>query len=112
MFTDRFNELLEENGLNRKQFAEKSGIPYTTVIGWTTLSRLPDYTALVKIADFFHCSLDYITERNDESDVIRTPFTVTHAEQNLLYHFRALSQKHKELATKLIIALDAKQTTD
>lgn len=52
-FLDIFNDLLVENNLNRKQFAEQSGIPYTTVIGWTNLNRLPDYSAIIKIADFF-----------------------------------------------------------
>lgn len=66
MFLDVFNDLLEEKGLNRKKFAELSGIPYTTVIGWTNLNRLPDYTALIKIADFFQCSIDFLTGRQDE----------------------------------------------
>ena len=56
-FLEIFNDLLSENGLNRKQFAELSGIPYTTVIGWTNLNRLPDYTALIKIADYFNALL-------------------------------------------------------
>lgn len=62
-FLEIFNDLLSENGLNRKQFAELSGIPYTTVIGWTSLNRLPDYTALIKIADYFKCSVDYLAGR-------------------------------------------------
>lgn len=68
MFIDIFNELLEENELNRKQFSEKSGIPYTTVIAWTNLNRLPDYTALIKLADFFHCSIDFLAGRNETAD--------------------------------------------
>lgn len=62
-FLSVFNDLLAERGLNRKQFADQSGIPYPTVIGWTNLKRLPDYDALLHTADFFSCSLDYLTGR-------------------------------------------------
>lgn len=66
MFTDIFNKLLDENDLTRGKFAAMSGIPYPTVVGWTSMGRLPDYVAIKKIADFFHCSVDYLFERNDE----------------------------------------------
>ncbi len=53
MFVEVFNDLLAENDMSKKKFSEQSGIPYPTIIGWTNLHRLPDYTALLKIADFF-----------------------------------------------------------
>lgn len=68
-FLEVLNDLLNEEGISRWQFAERSGIPYTTVVGWTNLGRLPDFAALVKIADFFDCSVDYLTGRT--SDFVR-----------------------------------------
>lgn len=101
MFSEIFNELLAENRLNKKQFAEKSGIPYTTVVGWTKLNRLPDYTALIKIADFFECSIDFLTGRQEgygrETDI----FSVSHTEQTLIKNYRTLSTDDKEIVTKL-----------
>ncbi len=102
MFIDIFNDLLDEHKLNRKQFAEQSGIPYTTVIGWTNLNRLPDYTALIKIADFFHCSIDYLTERQDDYGNVYTSIEVSKVEQTLLKNFRKLQSENKELTIKLI----------
>lgn len=101
IFVEIFNELLQENGLNRKQFSEKSGIPYTTVVGWTKLNRLPDYSALIKIADFFHCSIDYIAGRQDEFG------NALYSEENLrtemlfIKYFRKLDQKNKELVIEI-----------
>lgn len=92
MFIDIFNELLEEQGLNRKQFAEQSGIPYPTVIGWTNLNRLPDYTALKKISDFFQCSADVLLER-DGSDEENVPFLLSAEEQQLLISYRKTDEK-------------------
>lgn len=101
IFIETFNELLAEKGLNRKQFAEKSGIPYTTIIGWTKLNRLPDYSALIKIADFFHCSIDYLVGRQDEFGNILYSAENLHAEMSFIKYFRNLSTENKELIIKL-----------
>lgn len=101
MFIEVFNELLEEHELNRKQFSEKSGIPYTTVIGWTKLNRLPDYTALIKIADFFNCSIDYLAGRQDDYGSLYSPVEVSQTEQILLKNFRKLNSENRELIIKL-----------
>lgn len=91
MFLDIFNELLDERALNRKKFAEQSGIPYPTVIGWTNLCRLPDYTALGKIADFFGCSVDYLMGREDAQKQ-QLPASQTREEQQLLVHYRNMDE--------------------
>ena len=103
MFADIFNDLLDEKGLNRKQFAEQSGIPYTTVIGWTNLNRLPDYTALIRIADFFQCPIDHLAGRktaNQYSDIAE----LSKEEQIILRHFRKLSPELKELVSNVAAA--------
>ncbi len=93
MFIDIFQELLAENSLNKKQFAEQSGIPYPTVIGWTNLNRLPDYTALKKIADFFRCSADVLLER-EENDKYTPPLSAD--EQRLLLCYRSADAKTQQ----------------
>lgn len=99
MFVDVFNELLDEAELNRKQFAEKCGIPYTTVVGWTTLNRLPDFTSLIKIADFFNCSIDYLAQRQTESDDFKY---LSASQKQLLTNFESLDSENRQLIYKLI----------
>lgn len=74
MFLDMFDKLLKENNLNKRQFALKSGIPYTTVDGFYKKGyeniRL---TTLRKIADFFNVSLDYLVFGN-ESNLINNKY--------------------------------------
>jgi transcriptional regulator with XRE-family HTH domain len=108
MFIEIFNDLLEENNLNRKQFAEKSEIPYTTVIGWTTLHRLPDYAALNKIADFFDCSVDYLMGRqhNLGNNISQDTLKI---ENTLLHYFRKLDNDDKEIIIKLTRNLSSKK---
>lgn len=101
VFIEIFTDLLEENGLNMRQFSEKSGIPYTTVVGWTKLNRLPDYSALIKIADFFNCSIDYLAGRQDEfGNNIYTAENL-HSEFAFIKYFRRLSAENQELIIKL-----------
>lgn len=104
IFSDIFYDLLQEKGLNRKQFSEQSGIPYTTVIGWTKLGRLPDYSALIKLADFFDCSLDYLTGRRDEYGRA-APSDFNSDEQALIGTYRQLSAENRELVHQLIDGL-------
>lgn len=106
MFLERFNELLNENYLNRKQFAERSGIPYPTVTGWTNLGRLPDYYALIKIADFFNCSVDYLMGRQGEYDTPPEPRGNSDDERDMLKNYRALSDENKQLINHLIKQLN------
>ena len=60
MFRDILLNLLEEKGLNQRQFSKKANIPTTTINGWLKANRLPDYYALIKLSKFFEVSADYL----------------------------------------------------
>ena len=105
MFIEIFNELLAEKNLNRKQFSEQSGIPYTTIIGWTNLNRLPDYNALIKISDFFQCSIDYLVGRQDDYNYAVLSVSISKQEEELLQNYRKLSQKNKDIVQTITQAL-------
>ncbi|MCC8371758.1 MAG: helix-turn-helix domain-containing protein [Rickettsia endosymbiont of Pseudomimeciton antennatum] len=58
----KFNEL----NLKRKEFARNSGIPYSTVINITKGLRLNiDISNILKIANYFKCSMDEVVGRNN-----------------------------------------------
>ena len=108
-FVERLSELLAEAGLNRKQFAEKCGIPYTTVIGWTTLNRLPDYSSLVKIADFFDCAIDYLAGRQDDYELSGDGGAFSARERALIDGYRRLDEDGKELVLRLVEKLGKRE---
>ncbi|MCH5156862.1 MAG: helix-turn-helix transcriptional regulator [Clostridiales bacterium] len=107
-FADKLYELLAEKGLNRKQFAEKCGIPYPTVIGWTNLNRLPDYSALMKLADFFDCSVDYLMCRQDDVGNITVVNSLTNDEEKLLTTYKQLTHAQKQAVSKLVESMGDK----
>lgn len=61
----RINELRSETGLSMRQVAIKLGIPYTTYISYEKGDREPNSEMLIKLADFFECSIDYLIGRSD-----------------------------------------------
>ena len=60
MLGERLKELRINLDLNMKQAAEKLGIPYTTYVGYEKNEREPNSETLVKLADFYNCSVDYL----------------------------------------------------
>lgn len=71
-FGERITQLRKETGYKtRKEFAEKLGIPETTLRNYETDVREPGHTFLKQISDFFSVSADYLlgltTEREKYS---------------------------------------------
>lgn len=63
-FSDRLKRLRIERGLTQKQLAEAVGANERG-IRFYEAGRLPDVASLIKLADFFNVSLDYLTGRSD-----------------------------------------------
>lgn len=85
-FGDRLKSLREENRLTRNDFAKQLNISYSAISKYETNIRFPDKETLVRIADFFDVSVDYllcrtnvketadkIIEQTDEGIHIRSP---------------------------------------
>ena len=64
-FAERLNYLMFERGLNRKQLAGQLGINAACVTHYLHAKRVPTVANLVKIADFFNCSADYLLGREE-----------------------------------------------
>lgn len=64
-FGVKLKELRIEKGLSQRKLGELLGVCNQTVSFWETGSREPDLDALVKIADFFEVSVDYLLNRED-----------------------------------------------
>ena len=66
-FGERITELREEMGFHtRKSFAEKLGIPETTLRNYETNAREPGHTFLKQISDLFEVSTDYLLGLTNE----------------------------------------------
>ena len=64
-FGQRLKELREEKGLLNKELAKEINVEPATITNWEKGNRSPREDILIKIADYFDCSLDYLLGRTD-----------------------------------------------
>ena len=73
MFRTRLRELHENAGYKSQQaFADAFGVAQSTVGGWEAGKREPNYATTLKLANFFHVSVDYLLGQTDQKDMAST----------------------------------------
>lgn len=63
MFAIRVKNLRQSKELNQVQLAEKLGVKKQSISNWENDNIMPSVDMLVKIADFFRVSTDYLLGR-------------------------------------------------
>ena len=66
---NRINELRLRKGKSMMQAAKELEIPYTTFVNYEKGDREPNSEMLIKLADYFETSVDYLICRSDEEKV-------------------------------------------
>ena len=67
---ERLEQLMQNKGINRRQLSLGANIPYTTLDGISKRScDNVKLTTLVKLADYFEISLDYLVGRGPDSSL-------------------------------------------
>lgn len=89
---------MNERNINQRQLSNTANIPTTTISGWLNANRLPDYNALIKLADFFDCTTDYLLGREDDYGIIAAGQTtvLTKDEEELLSVYRKMDANTKQ----------------
>ncbi len=64
MFAIRMKNLRLSKGLNQVQLAEKLGVKKQSISNWENDNIMPSIDMLIRIADFFHVSTDYLLGRD------------------------------------------------
>ena len=84
MFTQRFNELLRETNTTKAKVAANTGIPLETICNWFNRGSQPTADKLVKIADFFEVSVDYLLGRTSDIGIVEINCELTAEQEELL----------------------------
>ncbi len=63
---NRIRDLREDMDLWQSDLAEKTGIDQRTISNYETGKTVPDAYALIKLADFFGVSIDYLVCRTQQ----------------------------------------------
>lgn len=99
--------LREVNNVTQDQLADYLKVSRSTVAGYETKSRQPDYERLEKISEFFHVSIDYLIRGwTEEQNLLARESTI---DQEVTISYRKLSLNSKQDVLKYIRLLELKE---
>lgn len=87
----RLKELRKEKNITQKELAKILGFEQTIVCMWELGTREPSNETLIKMANYFNCSIDYLLGRDEVNQEKKQP------EQIELKVKNDLTDKQKEL---------------
>jgi len=64
-FIESLSQLMNEKNLTKALLSRATKIPETTVGSWFIHERTPNLYNLHTLADFFNCTIDYLTGREN-----------------------------------------------
>lgn len=116
MFTEKFVEILQKNGVTAYRVAKGTGISQGLMNEYKNGVKIPTIENLTKIADYLDCSVDYLLGRTDNPDICASQHynnengvqVVGSSDTNVSYNSTECSMQDKELL-ELIQGLSLKQ---
>ena len=101
-FGERLTELRISSGYpKRNEFAEKLGIPSTTLRNYETGAREPGHTFLKQVSEFFNVSSDYLLGLTDEKEVLNS-LRLNVSERDHIKKYRVLDEHGKDMVDTVL----------
>ena len=69
IFWERFYNLCISNNTKPNPVAKEIGISSGIITKWKNIGTLPNGETLIKLADYFNCSVDYLLGRMDTNKI-------------------------------------------
>ncbi len=101
-YGQRIRELREERGLSLMSLAKAIGVSDTAICKWENQLAEPKLSYILRMADFFNCSADFLMGRSDELGWVVQPCLLTAEDKQILDIFHALSPRMRELAIQTL----------
>lgn len=103
----KLKELRLENGLKRSELSQKLGIPASTLANYENETRQAPYDVLILLANFFDVSVDFLLDRTDDLNNLKTEVKKNYSvlnsiEKELITDFRACSSIGKSRVQEYI----------
>mgnify|MGYP002799344249 CR=1 FL=1 len=98
MIGDNIKLLRSEKGLKQSELAEILKTTQSTISKYECNEVEPDIDSLVKLSDFFGCSVDYLLGREREDGLIvidNSSNALSDVEQHIIEVFRMLTNRNK-----------------
>ncbi len=102
IYGQRIKELRKERGISMMALAGAIGVSDTAVCKWENQTSEPKLSYIIRLAEFFNCSADYIIGRSDDLGAYVGQDDLTAEEKQLLSSFRTLDDKMRGLVTQTV----------
>lgn len=102
MFPERLKQLRKSRNVNQQTLGEYLDYKYTTIGNYETGRNEPSLDVLIKIAQFFDVSVDYLI---GASDFPISEKEITEKEMELLYAYRGSDENNQKALSELINVL-------
>ncbi|MBQ8780811.1 MAG: helix-turn-helix transcriptional regulator [Oscillospiraceae bacterium] len=101
--------LREENGISQQKLAEMLNISQQAVFKYEKTASEPDISTLIKIADIFNVTVDYLIGNSEikEKNAPTNAVILTEQEDKHIKHWRALPNEIQENMDNLIISINS-----
>lgn len=103
-FGDRLRYLIERREIKQKDLAPLLNIGKSTLSGYVNNDRMPDMLQIVRIAEFFGVTTDYLLCCDSSPEKI----PLSNDERELLSNLRSLDAEQQEIIFKLAEMLTKK----
>lgn len=95
---ENLRKLRDETGISQKSLADKIGVSQQSINKYENHNIEPDISTLIRIADYFNTSVDYLIGHTDIKRKIEPmhPYQLNQEEGAMLEKYRILTQKQKD----------------
>ncbi len=99
---NKIKEIRKAKGLSQRDIEKGISYSQSQIAKWEKNINEPSLTALIELADFFNCSIDYIAGRESEDGIIVVSGNeLSKDEEHLLDITRQLPPKEKDMVYRL-----------
>lgn len=98
-------KLRQETGVSQKQLADNIGVSQQSINKYENHNIEPDIETLIRIADFFDTSVDFLVGHNDIREKIEHAkgFELNSEEAHLIEKYRKLSTAKKRCIKSILV---------
>ena len=106
----KLKELRFNAGISRAELARELAINQGTLANYENELREPDFITLVKIAEYFGESVDYLLGRTEDAQVPSEFRPLSKKEKSVIGKYRTLSEDSKDIVYELLLRLAELET--
>jgi len=99
----KISDCRKEKGISQKELAKYLNISAGNLCEWEKGRIEPSLFFLIKIADYFKCSVDYLLGREDDfGNIINENSDLNIEEQKIINTYRSLNTYEKNIVLKFL----------